>query len=221
MQFNFVRHELTAALLETSTSKRNQIVAMAERAPTSQRFTAKPKREVSFDDDTVIVIDAEPISCRAGRQFKSSSIPVSPAIFSQISWRSALQRMPEPYKTWLNYCYGDSILFEHQQTLTTHIWNGLLIHSKENNSPKMNNKTQMKLKALAWLAVQESKNFTNRGVLKYTQEELSQLCGVEYDVWRKRYKNRWDVMLACGVQMDREALIHVDQLRKKYISNRR
>ena len=85
----------------------------------------------------------------------------------------------------------------------------------------MNGKTETNLKALAWLALQESKNFINRGELKYNQEELSQLCGVKYDLWRKNYKSRWDVMLASGVQMDREALIHVDQLRKKHISNRR
>lgn len=221
MQFNFVRNELTAALLSFSKSHRNQIVAMAERAPLQSRFTAKPQREIDIDNDTVIVIDAEPISYREGKRYHTSMIPVSPAIFSQVSWRSALLKMPEPYKSWLNYCYGDSISFEHQTILTTHIWHSLLINLAESKSPKMNCKTETNLKALTWLALQESKNFINRGELKYSQEELSQLCGVKYDLWRKNYKNRWDVMLACGVQMDREALIHVDQLRKKHISNRR
>lgn len=217
MQFNTVRNELTAALLSFSKVSRNQIVAMAERVPS--RFTEKPTREIDVDN-TIVVIDAETISCKEGKRYQTSSIPVSPVIFSQVSWRNALLKMDNLYSSWLNYCYGDSISFEHQEILTKHIWNCLLIHLAETNSPKMNKKTESNLKNLAWLALQESKTYINRGEFRLKQEALSLLCGVEYNLWRKNYKCRWDAMINCGIQMDREALIHVDQLRKKNIADR-
>ena len=219
MQFNTVRNELTAALLSFSKVNRNQIVAMAERAPVGSRFTEKAKREVDVEN-TIVVIDAETVSCREGKRYQTSSILVSPAIFSQVSWRNALLKMANPYNAWLNYCYGDSISFEHQVILTKHIWNCLLIHLNETKSEKMNKKTEGIIKALAWLALQESKTFINQGAFSLNQRILSSLTGVEYETWRKKYKPRWDSMIECSLQMDREALIHVVQSREKNNSHR-
>ncbi|WP_312315335.1 bacteriophage antitermination protein Q [Atlantibacter sp.] len=221
LQLNFVRDELTAALLDLSKTGRNQIVAMAERAAASDRFTARPKREVAMGEDAVVIIDAEPVRFTAGKKFKTSSMPVNPAIFRQVSWRIAMHRLPAASRSWLNYCYGDALSFDDQTILVTHIWQSLETHIRENNLPKMNGKTEKNLKALVMLAVQETKYFLSKEEYRYTQEELSQLCGVSWDNWRKRYQSRWELMLSGLNELDNEALTHVEQLRKSACCDRR
>ncbi len=220
MQLNYVRDELTSALLSYSKAERNQIVAMAERATPASRFTGRAMRAVEIDN-TVILVESDVISCTEGRRYKTSTIPVSPAIFHQVSWRQAIHRLVQPYSAWLNYCYGDSLNFQHQEILTAHIWFSLNVYQTEKKMPAMSNKTQRNLKALVWLAIQEAKNFINRGEYKYSPEELSVLCGVTWENWRKQYQKRWDVIQQCSAQLDREALINVSQLRETALSHRR
>lgn len=220
MQLNYVRDELTSALLSYSKAGRNQIVAMAERAAPNTRFTTRAMREVEINN-TVILIEAETVHCTEGRRYKTSTIPVSPMIFSQVAWRQATHRLPPQYRAWLNYCYGDSVEFQHQEILTAHIWFCLGVYQAENKMPAMSSKTQRNLRALAWLAAQEAKNFINRGEYKYSPSELSSLCGVTWENWRKNYQTRWDVIQHCCAQLDREALINVSQLRKTALSDRR
>lgn len=221
LQLNYVRDELTAALLDISTKGRNQIVAMAERTTASSRFTVRPKREIALGEDTVVVVEAEPVRFTAGKKFKTSSIPVTPAVFRQISWRMAMQRLPAPSRAWLSYCYGDCLSYNHQITLVEHIWKKVTAHIKENNLPEMNKKTEKNLKALSMLAVQEAKYFLSHEKYRYTQEALSQLCGVSWGNWRLRYKSRWELMLQSILQLDNEALIHVERLRKTSCCNGR
>ncbi|MEB7926146.1 bacteriophage antitermination protein Q [Atlantibacter hermannii] len=221
LQLDFVRDELAAALLPFSQSSRNQIVAMAERAAASDKFTSKPTREISMGETDVIVIEAEPVRCTEGKRYKTSTIPVSPVIFCQVSWCNALRQLPAPYSAWLNYCYGDLLSFEYQQVLTVHIWNGLKIYHAESNLPEMTAETERKFKALTWLAVQESKNFINRAEYRYKPKDLSRLLGITHANWRNNYQARWKFLLECGNQLDREALIHVTQLRTAANSSRR
>ena len=220
LQLSYVRDSVTAALLAYSREQRNQIVVMSEIVGLSKKYQEKPVREIEINGKTIIV-DAEPVSYHEGKKFKTSTLPVSPVIFNQVRWRLAMYQLPEQYLAWLSYCYGDALSFDHQTTLSVHVWNALKIYQKENHLPKMNSLTTKKLKALAWLAIQETKNFVNRGEYKYTNENLSQLCGISYDGWRQNHKQRWDALLAYCIQLDREALIHVDQLRKKTNGNRR
>ena len=221
LQLDVVRDELAAALLPFSQSSRNQIVAMAERAAASNKYTTKPMREISMGGTDVVVIEAEPVRCTEGKRYKTSTIPVSPVIFRQVSWSNAMRQLSAPYNAWLNYCYGDSLSFEHQHALTVHIWNSLKIYHAESHLPEMNAETEKKLKALIWLSVQETKNFINRAEYRYSPKKLSQLCGVTHANWRKNYQARWKFLLECGNQLDREALIHVVQLRTAENSSRR
>lgn len=221
LQLNYVRDELTAALLDISSNGRNQIVAMAERAATSTRFNLRPEREIALSGDAVVVVEAEPIRFTAGKKFKTSSMPVTPAVFRQISWRIAMHRLPAASQAWLNYCYGDSLVFDGQTILVAHVWQALESQIKESRLPKMSGKTAQHLKALALLAVQETKYFLSREEYRYSQEELSQLCGVSWDNWRQRYQKRWELMLHSIIQLDSEALTHVDKLRKNACCNRR
>lgn len=221
LQLDFVRESLTAALLDMPKSGCNQIVAMAERATSSDRFTARPTRKITIDETNTVVIEAEPIRCTAGKKFKTSSLPVTPAIFSQVSWRIAMHRLPAASWSWLNYCYGDVLSFDDQTTLVTYIWQSLETHIFENKLAKMNGKTEKTLKALVMLAIQETKYFLSREQYRYSQEELSQLCGVSWDNWRKRYQSRWVLMLSGLNELDSEALIHVEQLRRQSKSDRR
>lgn len=220
LQLNYVRDSLTAALLAYSKEERNQIVAMSEMAGASKKFLEKPVREIDIDG-AVIIVEAEPVSYHEGKRYKTSTLPVSPAIFSQVSWRLAMHQLPEPYLAWLSYCYGDDLTFDRQTVLSVYLWNALKVYQAENKLPKMNSTTEKKLRALAWLAIQETKNLVNRGAFKYSQNELSQLCGISHDAWRQNHKERWEALLSSCRQLDREALIHVDQLRKKASSNRR
>ncbi|EGC6224838.1 hypothetical protein JN603_004285 [Salmonella enterica] len=220
LQLNYVRDSITAALLAYSKSQRNQIVVMSEMAGASRKYLEKPVREIEINGK-VVVVDAEPVSYHEGKKFKTSTLPVSPDIFRQASWRRAMYQLPEQYIAWLSYCYGDALSFDHQTILSVHIWNELQVYQKENGLPKMNSTTTKKLKILAWLAIQETKNFVNRGEYKYSQEELSGFCGISYDGWRQNHKERWEVLLSSCIQLDREALIHVDQLRKKSGCHRR
>jgi hypothetical protein len=218
LQLKYVRDELASALLSFSKPERNQIVAMAERSAAASKFTAKPMREISVDA-AVVIVEAEPVRYTEGKKFRTSSIPVSPQIFRQVSWRNALHQLPTPYKTWLNYCYGDQLSFEDQTFLTQHVWNIIQLYHKETYSSKMSSKTEKNMKGLSWLAIQETKNLVNRESYKYTQKELSKLCNITYDNWRKNYQTRWELILQCISQLDNEALIHVEQQRKKSCRN--
>ena len=219
LQLNYVRNELTSALLSYSKAARNQIVVMAENA-TAARLSKRPVRELIIDGSTTIEIDVETVRFSEGRRYKTSSIPVSPAIFSQVAWRKALHTLSPQYNAWLSYCYGDTVNFQQQEILTAHIWFCLNVYQKEQGLPAMSSKTARNLRGLAWLSVQEAKNFINRGEYRYSNEELSQLCGVKWPNWRKQYQPRWDIIQQCNIQLDKEALIDV-HLRKSALGNRR
>ena len=219
LQFNYVRKELTEALLAYSKPGRNQIVTMSERACQANDHLCQPTRQIEIGNLSISG-DAEPVQCTEGRPYRNSSVPVSPSIFRQIAWRRALHVLPRPYQAWLQYCYGDSTSFTHQVDISRHIWEAFLVCIKSGEGKRFNAATQERIKKLVLLSVQETKHLTNRGEPRYTAAELASLCGVESGNWRENYQPRWVLLKTICEQIDREALIYVEQLRKTARRNR-
>ncbi len=219
LQFSYVRKELTEALLSYSKLGCNQIVTMAERAGQAADFLCTPQRKIEIGN-TFITVDAEPVHCTEGRPYRGSSVPVSPFIFSQIAWRRALHVLPRPYQAWLHYCYGDSTSFTHQVDISRHLWEAFLVCVKSGESKRCSTTTQERIKKLVWLSVQETKHTINRGEPRYTSADLAALCGVENGNWRENYQPRWILLKTICEQIDREALIYVEQLRNTARRNR-
>lgn len=214
LQHEYVRHRLTEALLSHQKKSCNQIVAMAEKSQTGCKFQAKAIRKIAVGINEIIV-EADPVRCSSSRSYKTSSIPVTTNIFSHIAWRRAVKLMAPHHQAWINYCYGDSTSFDHQQQITLYVWAIFQINQKKTSARSMSKKTYSVVRSLTWLAVQESKHITNRGDRKYRSKELCELADVSPQNWNINYQPRWDSLLRACEQLDSEALSHAEFLQKK------
>ena len=219
-QLEYLRESLTEALMMYSKSHQSPTSGAAA-GGSSDRYKARPKRKIAIGDDSekFIIVDADPVTYREGKKYKTSSLPVSPAIFRQILWRLSMHKLPAEEFAWLSYCYGDDMTFDHQVMLCQHIWNGLIMNLTD--QAKMNKKTEKTLRAATWLAVQECKNKINRGEFKYSQKSLSELCGIKYGTWRENYAPRWSAMISVCMELDEKSLVNIDYVRKSTCRNRR
>lgn len=91
--------------------------------------------------------------------------------------------------------------FAHQQMICHYIWNTLDNSAAARGSSK---KTRCRLRALAWLAVQETAG--GGWCVEYQTSRLAQLAGVKQDNCSKHYVTRWGELLLICRELDEIAL---------------
>lgn len=211
LQFEYVRTSLSSALLCITVSrdeKPEESRIFADK--TNQSFQSKPMREIALDDRTIRV-EATPVHASETRPYKGGKLLISAEAYRLAGWRRAVSLLPPAYESWVRYCYGDSLAFDHQVTLCHHVWSAFLVYQREIGAPRMSKKVKETIQRLVWLSVQESKTAVNRGVYSYTPAELSLLSGIAMDNWSHNYQPRWKALLQIVATLDREALIHAEQ----------
>lgn len=209
---SYVRQQLVLASADLSGATKGQLQAWLEDAQfatdTYRRKKPKVYDEVS---EKWITLDTPPIP---GKQFmaKGSAIPlVQPVEFCTASWRRALLSQDEPHKAWLLWNYSESTCFEHQLTITQWGWDEFrdCLGVK-----KIARKTMDRLKALVWLAAQDTKAFL-AGHDVYQYGDLAALVGVKPDNWSKNYVEHWRTLENIFIALDRDALLSVAKTRSQ------
>ncbi|KON62789.1 phage antitermination protein Q [Komagataeibacter europaeus] len=211
LQFDYVRTSLSSALLCITVQrdeKPDESRVFADK--TNQSFQSKPMREIALDDRTIRV-EATPVHCSETRPYKGGKLLINNNAYRMSSWRRVVSLLPPAYESWIRYCYGDSIVFGHQEILCHHVWSAFIVYQREVGAPRMSKKVKESLQRLVWLSVQESKKFVNRGAFAYVASDLALLLGVTPNNWNQCYQPRWKALLQIMVTLDREALIHAEQ----------
>lgn len=200
-QMEYVRLELATALADSGARTKGQL-AEFEDSPLAE--TSKYKRQAVRTVDIgarKVQRWVDPVFCAETRSRVRPAAPIAPSTFSSSSWRRALCMLPAEQQAWLRYAYARDMDFAHQQMICRYIWNTLDNSAAVRGSSK---KTRGRLRALAWLAVQETAG--GGWSVEYQASELAQLAGVKPDNWSKHYAPRWGELLLICRELDEIAL---------------
>lgn len=210
MQLEFVRANLSSALLNVPPSRNHQIASMGGSISGSQCYLVRPTRKISFENYEVTV-DADPVRCSETRSYKGSKILITPEAYELASWRRVVSLLPETYQAWTRYCYGDVLNFNDQIIICQHAWAAFLAYQAEIGAKRMSKKITALFQKLVWLAVQDSKSFMNRREYAYGSADLAKLTGLTVENWCGNYQPRWSALLQVIEVLDQEALMYADQ----------
>nr|DAL51242.1 MAG TPA_asm: antitermination protein Q [Caudoviricetes sp.] len=208
----YVREQLIVATADLSGATKGQLVAFAENAQFDTK-RLKRKRRRMWDEETekMVPVSGDPVPGQQSRAKGSSIALVQPVEFSTASWRRALMSLDDHQKAWLLWNYSENVQWEHQVTITQWAW----AEFKELlGSRKVAGKTMERLKALIWLAAQDTKAVLS-GEDKYQYADLAALVGVKPKNWSETFTAHWELMIAIFKKIDIEALTIVSRSRSQ------
>lgn len=199
----YVREQLIVATADLSGCTKGQLLAWTECAQFDTK-RLKRKRPRFLDEVTgkLIVLSGDPLPGQQSRAKGSSIALVQPVEFSTASWRRALMSLDEHHKAWLLWNYSENVQWEHQVTITRWAWAEF---TAQFGTKKIAGKTLERLKALIWLAAQDTKAVLS-GKNHYQYADLAALVGVKPKNWSETFTTHWELMIAIFKRMDSHAL---------------
>ncbi|MEH5098383.1 bacteriophage antitermination protein Q [Atlantibacter hermannii] len=210
----YVRQELITATADLSGATKGQLVAWAENAQFGTcRRKRKRKRKRIRDEVTgkMITMTGDPVPGQQSRAKGSSIALVKPVEYSTASWRRAVMSMDEHQNAWLLWSYSENIRFEYQVAITRWAWAEF---NAQLGARKIAGKTLERLKALIWLAAQDTKA-TLSGREPYHYADLAALVGVTKSNWSQNYVEHWECMVSIFKRLDSQSLIQVSRSRSQ------
>jgi len=207
MQDEYVRGQLRMALCDLPLMQKGQIAIMSETAA-GDNYTDRPTRMVEVGGGEVKT-DAEPFGYREGKKYKQNKPLILENTFQNSIWRQAVNKLPDMHLSWVKYCYGEELKFDHQLIICKHIWNRFLNITAQSGFKKMTNKTSEKVQKMLFLAVQVAVSQIRGGTKEYKAADLSRLLGIKPDNWQHNYLPRWSLLLDCCTGFDNEVIEHV------------
>ncbi|EAS2833712.1 antiterminator [Salmonella enterica] len=208
----WIRQQIITATADLSGTTKGQLQAWLENVQFDTKTYPRKKQRIR-DEVTgkMITLDNPPISGKQSLAKGSSIVLVQPIEYSTASWRRALLSLDEHYKAWLLWNYSENTCWEHQVDITRWGWGEFVAQL---DGKKMAGKTEERLRALIWLAVQDVKSeLAGRDVYKY--KDLAAMCGVKLDNWSHNYAGYWRVMRTIFNQLDSESLLCVVRIRSQ------
>lgn len=208
----YVRGQLRTALFELPLSQKGQIAIMSDSAA-GDRHTARPVRTIDTGTGCVEV-DAEPVRYREGKKYKQNKPLILDQCFKSSIWRQSVNRLNDDHLAWANYCYGESLKFEHQVLICSEIWRRFEQLEAAENPKKMSAKTRQRVQRLTWLAVQVAASQLQQLPKIYKNTELAAFLGVAPDNWQTNYLSRWTRLISVCHTYDSEVIRHVERQHK-------
>ncbi|WP_312803927.1 bacteriophage antitermination protein Q [Atlantibacter hermannii] len=208
----YVRQELITATADLSGATKGQLVAWAENAQ-FDTCRLKRKRRRIRDEVTgkMITMTGDPVPGQQSRAKGSSIALVKPVEYSTASWRRAVMSMDEHQNAWLLWNYSENVRFEYQVAITRWAWAEF---NAQIGARKIAGKTRERLKALIWLAAQDTKA-TLSGRDPYQYADLAALVGVTKSNWSQNYVEHWECMVSIFKRLDSQSLIQVSRSRSQ------
>lgn len=211
-QLEFIRQQLIVAMRDLSGATKGQLQAWLENAQyDTKRYKRKKLRARDPETGKMVTLNNPPVPGKQSMA-KGTAIPlVLPVEYSTASWRRALLALDDVQKSWLLWCYGENIRWEHQEAITRRAWNEF---SQQLTGKRVAKKTMDRLRQLIWLAAQDVQSeLTGRKV--YQQQGLAKLVGVKADNWSHNFADYWRGMKAIFQDLDCEALHLLSKTRSR------
>ncbi|EOE6861928.1 bacteriophage antitermination protein Q [Cronobacter dublinensis] len=210
--YEFIRQELIMATADLSGSTKGQLVAFAENAQLiTNRYKRKPLKVTDPETGELVAVWNQPVPGVQSRA-KGSHIPlILPVEYATASWRRAVLALEPHETTWLMWCYADATRYAHQVEIVRWGWEAF---SDQLAGKRIAAKTLTRLRALVWLAAQDVKCELRNGPEGcYKAKELAQMAVVSKSTWSEQYAERWALMRAAFLRLDRTALQAVRKAR--------
>lgn len=208
----YVREEIALATADFSGRTKGQLVALVEQLQfTHERYPRKRQFIVDEVTGKKIMLRNPPVPGKQSHA-KGTSIPqVIPVEFSTASWRRAISKLEDAESAWVKWNYLYDTDFSLQTLIVQHGWQ---LFSETIKGRRIAGKTKEKLKALIWLAAQDTKEKL-AGRETYLNEELAQFVGVAPDNWTHNYREYWRDMRNVFLSLDKCSLISIVRSRSQ------
>jgi Phage antitermination protein Q. len=204
----YVRIELTRALMDTSGKTKGQLQAFSENPLADKnRNPRRPVHVVELEDGKggIRAVKAEnsALYVLETRSRRRPMPPINDYEFAAAPWRRAVNMLPEHQQAWLRYCYGFDLTFRYQTLICQAVWTAHQQHLPEG----LLKKTQKRLISLVWLAAQDvAASNSNDTYKEYAGAALGRLIGATQQGWSKTYGPHWALLKAAFRELDYSAL---------------
>ncbi|MGO2335957.1 bacteriophage antitermination protein Q [Providencia sp.] len=188
---------------------KGQLASFEDFGLTDTRTTPRVKKRDLELNGRLVCRDTDPVYASETRYRRTPNPMIDHDDFLLCSWRRAINALSEEQHSWIKYCYGYSLKFDHQVNISVHIWSEF---EKQHKDKKITKKVKERLRSLVWLSVQVC---TGRD---YAQTDLARLVGVERNNWKMNYELYWDDLLDICYELDKQALLSMGRTRSSQIS---
>jgi hypothetical protein len=203
----YARIELTTALMDLSGGTKGQLEAFSEHPPADKNhYPRQHIHKVQLEGNKLVRSERAPTYALETRSRRRPAPPMKEFEFASCAWRRAVNTLPVHQNSWINYCYGFDLKFEHQKNICEAIW----LAYQKNLPVGLLAKTKKRLISLVWLAVQDvaAKN-KNESYKEYAGAVLAEMMDINRSTWKRVYSGHW-IQLKQAVQaLDTMALISV------------
>lgn len=202
----YARIELTTALMDLSGGTKGQLEAFSEHPPADKNHYPRQHIHKVQLEGKQVRSERSPTYALETRSRRRPAPPMQEFEFASCAWRRAVNALPAHQNSWIRYCYGFDLKFEHQKNICEAVW----LEYQKNLPAGLLAKTKKRLISLVWLAVQDvaAKN-KNESYKEYAGAVLAEIMDINRSTWKRVYSGHW-IQLKQAVQaLDTMALISV------------
>jgi len=203
----YARIELTTALMDLSGGTKGQLEAFSEHPPADKNhYPRQHIHKVQLEGYKQVRSERSPTYALETRSRRRPAPPMKEFEFASCAWRRAVNALPAYQNSWIRYCYGFDLKFEHQKNICEAVW-----LAYQNNLPAgLLAKTKKRLISLVWLAVQDvaAKN-KNESYKEYAGAALATLMEISRSTWCEVYSPHWKGLKLAVSELDSDSLIQV------------
>ncbi|ADW76558.1 antitermination Q family protein (plasmid) [Rahnella aceris] len=203
----YARLELATALMDLSGGTKGQLEAFSEHPPADKNhYPRQHIHKVQLEGNKQVRSERAPTYALETRSRIRPAPPMKEFEFASCAWRRAVNTLPVYQSSWIRYCYGFDLKFEHQKNICEAIW----MEYQKNLPPGLLTKTKKRLISLVWLAVQDvaAKN-KNESYKEYAGSALATLMTVSRSTWCEVYSHHWQGLKLAVSELDNDSLIRV------------
>lgn len=204
-QLEFIRLELTHALLDDSGGTKGQLEAFSEHPPADNKsYPRQHIHKVELEGERWVNTDNSAVYVLETRSRRRPMPPMKEHTFATCSWRRAVMMLDEYQQAWVRYCYGYDLSFRYQIAICEYIWKGYQAELADKNIQR---RVKNKLVSLVWLAVQDvaAKN-SNESYREYAGSALANLMSITRQTWGECYARHWHELKERAMALDLTAL---------------
>lgn len=200
----YARIELRFALADLSGGTKGQLQAFAENPPADKNLhPRKPIHQIELEGGKTVEADNTALYVLETRSRRRPMPPMNEYEFAMCGWRRAVNALPVSQNSWVKYCYGFDLKFEHQIYFCKYVWE----EYERQLTVRLQDKVKKRLISLVWLAAQDvaAKN-KNESYREYAGAALAGLMNVTRQCWGKTYAHHWASLKRKFELLDVEAL---------------
>ncbi|MFU2318947.1 bacteriophage antitermination protein Q [Rahnella sp. PCH160] len=211
----YARIELTTALMDLSGGTKGQLEAFSEHPPADKNhYPRQHIHKVQLEGNKQVRSERGPTYILETRSRIRPSPPMKEFEFASCAWRRAVNTLPVHQNSWIRYCYGFDLKFDHQKNICEAVW----LSYQKNLPVGLLDKTKKRLISLVWLAVQDvaAKN-KNESYKEYAGAALATLMEISRSTWCEVYSPHWKVLKMAVSELDNDSLIQVISIKERSI----